>query len=225
MKAQVFNPGPFVLASVITGYPDGDFKNAVTELLRIEDLEIPAELKTILMNASSDENHLDDLRSEYISIFDHSKALNPLYETEYGRERAMFKANGLSDIAGFYRAFGFEINEESGREMIDHISVELEFYSLLLMKLIFLKESNDQEGVEVVEDGMRKFLTDHLGKFVPSILDREGTRSSNFYSQVFSWVNDLIQKECIRVGASPEVVDWFDARMSDEEVSCGGSAK
>jgi nitrate reductase assembly molybdenum cofactor insertion protein NarJ len=58
----------------------------------------------------------------------------------------MFKATELSDIAGFYRAFGFEMNQEGDRDMVDHISVELEFYSLLMMKYLYLNKANDLMG-------------------------------------------------------------------------------
>lgn len=223
MDDEKLNPAPFVLASIVTGYPDDDFKSFVGELLLDENLDIPDELKQVLLDACESDVALDDLRSEYIAVFDQAKSLNPLYETEYGRERAMFKANELSDIAGFYHAFGFEMNSEEGREMIDHVSVELEFYSLMLMKQMYLMRQNDFEGAEIVGDGMNKFMTSHLGRFVPSIVEREGTKNSMIYSKVFAWVDALIRNECIRIGAKPETVGWFDTQVSDESMCCGGT--
>lgn len=223
MENKNLNPVPFVLASIITSYPDGEFSNSVRELLLDDSLVLPDELRQSLNLLCENNATLDDLRSEYIAIFDQAKSLNPLYETEYGRERAMFKANELSDISGFYRAFGFEINMDSGREMIDHVSVELEFYSLMMMKQIYLAQENNTEGVEVVKDGMSKFMTSHLGRFVPSILEREGTKNSAFYSQVFHWVDAIVKTECSRIGSNPEIVGWFNSQVQDERISCGGT--
>lgn len=221
---EKMNPAPFVLASVITAYPDEGFHCAIRELCEDENLEIPAELRSKLEDFIADEGKVDDLRSEYIATFDQSKSLNPLYETEYGRNRPMFKAAELADIAGFYRAFGFEIDPEASREMPDHVSVELEFYSLLMMKARYLLERGDQAGFEILSDGMRKFMTDHLGRFVSSILSRQGTQNSDFYSTVFQWVNSLVVKECERIGARPESLAWYDNEVESEVMCCGGVA-
>jgi nitrate reductase assembly molybdenum cofactor insertion protein NarJ len=217
------NPGPFVLASVITVYPDAQFQNAVGELLEDDTIQISQELRARLVKLASDSSEVDQLRSEYIAIFDHSKSLNPLYETEYGRERAMFKATELADIAGFYLAFGFEMHEDGAREMVDHLSVELEFYSLLLMKYLYLKGVEDREGCEIVFDGMKKFMDRHLGRFVSAILQRDGVRFSEHYREVLSWVNEIIENECARIGVDPEKATWITGQAEPEEVCCGGS--
>ncbi len=216
-------PGPFVLASILTSYPDSDFQNSLTELLQDSSIELPDSLGEMLQMLAKDSRAVDNLRSEYIAIFDQSKSLNPLYETEYGRERAMFKAAELSDIAGFYRAFGFEMNQEGERDMVDHVSVELEFYSLLMMKFLYLKEANDLVGCEIVEDGMKKFMDSHLGRFVAAILERDGVRASDSYNKIIQWVAGLVDQECRRIGVSPELAKWFSSQGATEEVCCGGS--
>ncbi|NJL24851.1 MAG: hypothetical protein HC902_06565 [Calothrix sp. SM1_5_4] len=224
METNHVNPGPFVLASVLTGYPDADFQESVGELLKDRSIVVPEELRTRLLDVVQDKGRIDDLRSEYISVFDQSKSLNPLYETEYGRERAMFKARELSDIAGFYLAFGFQMDGDAGREMVDHVSVELEFYSLLQMKSIYLEQEGVADGHEIVREGMKKFLSSHLGRFVPAILERDGIKNSDFYSQVFAWVNEIVSRECVRLEVQPERVGWFDSQVEDEKMCCGGSA-
>lgn len=216
-------PGPFVLASILTSYPDDDFQNFVAALLEDESYSLPAELNDRLRQLIANPSGVDDLRSDYIAIFDQAKSLNPLYETEYGRERAMFKANELSDIAGFYKAFGFEMNQEGDRDMVDHISVELEFYSLLLMKYMYLQESQDLNGCEIVHDGLKKFMDSHLGRFVPAIRQREGVKSSDIYSAIFGWIENIVAQECSRVGVSPETVAWLSSQVESEEMCCGGT--
>lgn len=222
LKTKI-NPSPFVLASILTSYPDADFQDSLKELLNDESILLPSGLYEKIHELSTEANSVNDLRSDYISIFDQSKSLNPLYETEYGRERAMFKATELSDIAGFYQAFGFEMNQEGDRDMVDHISVELEFYSLLMMKHIYLEETNDLSGCEVVLDGMRKFMDSHLGRFVTAILERDGVKSSETYSRIFRWIEEIVAQECRRIDVNPEIATWFSSQGEAEEISCGGS--
>ncbi|MBW7874606.1 MAG: molecular chaperone TorD family protein [Candidatus Cloacimonetes bacterium] len=216
---STINPGPFVLASVLSGYPDQNYLVCVSELLKDKDFEIlqPLQNKLEQLIGNKDFN-VEELSSEYLSIFDLSKSLNPLYETEYGRERSMFKTNELSDIAGFYKAFGFDFVD--GTEMIDHVSVELEFYSLMMMKLIYLQNEKDLEGVAIVSDGMLKFMRDHLGRFVSSILLRPRVMESQYYSCVFQWIEQLVLQECKRLNINPELQGWFSVSQAEEEVSC-----
>ena len=220
---STINPGPFVLSSLLTSYPDADFQKSVSELLEDESISLPNELRNRLQQLTADPASVDDLRSDYISIFDQAKSLNPLYETEYGRERAMFKANELSDIAGFYKAFGFEMNQDGDRDMVDHISVELEFYSLLQMKHLYLQEMNDLNGCDVVHDGMKKFMDSHLGRFIPAILERDGVKSSDIYHRIFKWIDEIVVAECARIGVSPEMAKWFSSQTEGENMCCGGT--
>jgi len=218
-------PGPFVLASIITSYPDDYFQKSLAELLEDKSYARPNEINELLQQLIANSSSMDDLRSDYIAIFDQAKSLNPLYETEYGRERAMFKANELSDIAGFYRAFGFEMNQEGDRDMVDHISVELEFYSLLIMKYLYLQESQNVEGCEVIFDGMKKFMDCHLGRFVSAILERDGVKTSTSYSIIFKWIEKIVKEECSRIGVSPETVTWLSSQSEGENMCCGGTVE
>lgn len=221
--SQVLYPTPFILASLLTSYPDEGFVENVSILLEDESINLPDPLNSSVQEILRSAERLADLKSEYIEIFDHSKVQNPLYETEYGRERAMFKANELSDIAGFYRAFGFEMDENGTHELQDHVSVELEFYSLLMMKVNFLNEAGDQEGAEIVTDAMRKFLESHLGRFVSSIGERPGVQSSPFYSSLIKWCADVVASESERLGVNPEKATWFASQAETEEVACGAT--
>ena len=227
--------GPrFVLASLLAAYPgdafqeniatlfeSGDLERGLTDSVRTRLGELKAKLSDLLGNSKA----LDDLRSEYIDSFDRGKQVNSLYESEYGRERAMVKGTQLVDIAGFYRAFGLETGGEGVQvEMIDHVAVELEFYALLVLKSTLLTEASNEEGIEIVLDARRKFLKDHLGRFVEAICERPGVNSSSFYSSVFQYCRDLVKDECERLGVEVEKESWLGGNNSDQaEMSCGGS--
>jgi nitrate reductase assembly molybdenum cofactor insertion protein NarJ len=190
-------------------------------LLEDESIKLPDDLRALILKRTAPENILD-LQSEYITIFDNGKDSNPIYETEYDRRRAMAKGIELSDIAGFYHAFGFQLDTSlGGMEMLDHVAIELEFYSLMLMKEVHLTEANDAEGVEVVGDATRKFLKDHLGRFIGAIARRPGVEGSEFYGKVFNWSAQLVMDECKRMNLVVVPADWVDGEtLKDEPMNC-----
>lgn len=111
------------------------------------------------------------LQSEY------SRALGvsgPLcYETEYGLPHEFRQSQELADLAGFYRAFGFGVGGQV-RERQDHIAVELEFMYALCLKQAYAEEAGPSEAVDICSDAERKFLRDHLGRWIGFMAERIG---------------------------------------------------
>ncbi len=215
------NPAPFVLASILTSYPMDFVYENIPHLLEDENINLSEDLRATILKWTSKEK-IQDLQSEYITIFDNGKDSNPIYETEYDRRRALAKGTELADIAGFYNAFGFELDTSlGGMEMLDHVAIELEFYSLMLMKEVHLTEANDAQGVEIVGDATRKFLKSHLGRFIGAIARRPGVEGSEFYGQVFDWSAQLVLNECKRLNLEVVPADWVDAEiLRDEPMNC-----
>ncbi len=87
------------------------------------------------------------------------------YETEYGLPHEFRQSQELADLAGFYNAFGFALG---GRvhERPDHLSVELEFMSILALKEAYAAVKATPEQVEICLDAERKFLQEHLGHWI-----------------------------------------------------------
>ena len=104
----------------------------------------------------------------------------------------------LADIAGFYHAFGVELNEQA--ERADCISAELEFMQLVSAKqaiaLEALRHANAEaaEQVEICRDAARAFLKDHLtrwlGKFV---LVLEAAGAAAVYITAAKLARDFVQ--------------------------------
>ena len=225
-------PG-FLMASVLTGYPDDGFVDDVRNILdgpRTQEFcAAPSEeawgsVAKTLVPALAEADPLDTMRSDYIDLFDRNRSGNSLYETEYGRDRAMRKSHELADLAGFYQAFGLLAVEDDGlREMPDHISVELEFYAYLLLKEEALAQAGNTEGVAIVADARKKFLVDHLGRFAKSVAERPGVAAHPYYGPLFQWCDALVRAECKRVGAEPEVTAWISTEAEGETVDCGAT--
>jgi TorA maturation chaperone TorD len=70
----------------------------------------------------------------------------------------------LADIAGFYRAFGFQ----AVGERPDHLAVELEFMALLYVKEAHARLSGSTEGAAICSESRRKFMADHLVGWLPA---------------------------------------------------------
>ncbi len=91
-------------------------------------------------------------------------------ENDY--ERLSFSmTQKLADVAGFYRAFGFERDPTSG-ERDDFIGTELEFARLLLLKEAYAVEQGWHERAAVTRDARQRFLHDHLSRWIPALCVR-----------------------------------------------------
>lgn len=107
--------------------------------------------------------NMDQLQAEHRRVFGLAGSL--CYETEYGLPHEFRQSQELADIAGFYRAFGFNVGG-AVRERPDHLAVELEFMCVLAFKEAYAAEKGIAEHVEVSGDAQRKFVQDHLGGWI-----------------------------------------------------------
>lgn len=107
---------------------------------------------------------VDELRSAQQRWFGGAVAIAP-YESSYERD-PFRQARVMSDIAGFYLAFGADAHGPAA-ERPDHAGTELEFLGLLASERVTALERGDPETAErlrEIEDG---FLTDHAGRWLP----------------------------------------------------------
>lgn len=215
MSALVQRARDVSLASVLASYPDAEVEATLRGLPAFSSHAVAGPLVSSALRAD-----LDSARAAYTRLFDAGGARASLYETEYGRMRGMSKGVDLADIAGFYLAFGLELDVESAHELVDHIAVELEFYALLLLKEAALSEAGDESGVSVVHDARVRFLADHLGRFGAAIASRPGVDESELYGPVFRFIAELVRKECEALHVQPAPLDFFADREADE-MKCG----
>ncbi len=222
----------FILSSLLSSYPDDTFSEYIRHILNESSVnsfcatQFPEQWSKLKLHFDllfSDENEISNLRSDFIDIFERGRQSNPLYETEFGRSRALVKGHELGDIAGFYKAFGFAIGSDENpyRDMVDHVAVELEFYALLLMKQEELTLDSNQEGMEIVTDARGKFLKDHLGRFVSALSSRPGVAAHPFYHDVFKFIDEIVKLECRLLNISPDITEWIDGKLDTTSPTCG----
>ncbi len=85
-----------------------------------------------------------------------------LYGSEYKAENEFQRVNDLSDISGFYKAFGLSPDKDRP----DSLRCELEFMYYIIFKKLHALEGDDidnrGEKVYVCADTQKKFFNEHL---------------------------------------------------------------
>ena len=135
----------------------------------------------------------DEIVSEYDSIFRNRGVW--LYTTEYTAKGQFQKTEQLSDIMGFYKAFGLNIE----RERPDALTVELEFMHYLIFKALFAGEKQTEDAPEKVQlcvDAQRKFFDEHLNPGAREIKDKiTSTGAEVFYADIFEELMTFLEDE------------------------------
>ena len=133
------------------------------------------------------------------------------------RADPLFQPHRLADLAAFYRAFGLDMTPDA-TERQDHICVELEFMSVLAAKEAYaLDQRLGGDAVEVCRDTERKFLREHLGRWVPAFGRRLlATAGPGALGALGDFVRAFVECECVRFGVRPGSEDLM-LRPVDEE--------
>ncbi len=103
---------------------------------------------------------LDSWADEYWRLFDCSIAC-PINQASYVRRD---KGAILGDLAGFYKAFGWQYSTSTG-ERPDHLLCQLEFVGLLFA---MSSHAASDEQREIVDDALGKFANLHMHDWLPS---------------------------------------------------------
>ena len=126
------------------------------------------------------------------------------YETEYGLPHEFRQSQEMADIAGFYRAFGFDTTGPT-HERPDYLGAELEFMCVLALKEANARARGMDEQVEICVDAQRKFVQDHLGQWIN--LFAQGLAHNvpgSPYTALGRFAADFVAAEAARLGAQPE---------------------
>jgi TorA maturation chaperone TorD len=142
---------------------------------------------------------------EYWRLFGSGGTVSP-YETEYDPLVGVRKGHELADLLGFYTAFGFKIGEAQ-REFPDHLAVELEFMSLLLLKVLYARQKGMAEAEELTRDAAAAFLRDHLGRWVEAFAERlQGETESASFRALARLLQTFLGEEGRLLGVTPMTI-------------------
>ncbi len=169
----------------------------------------------------SDPIDLTALQAEHRHVFGLTGSL--CYETEYGLPHEYRQSQEMADIAGFYRAFGFE-NGGLIRERPDYLPTELEFMHTLTLKEAYALASGETEHADLCIDAQRKFLRDHLAHWITLFARRMAQSSTRgVYAELTGLAAAFVAAEAERLDAQPEPfrVPEIKATPFNPDFSCG----
>lgn len=211
-----------------------DFQEHSKNLVRCyEGLDSAEELKKCLDEVHRVYNNtasVETLRRTYSRIVGHTISKEcPLYETQYGAAHVFQQVHELGDIQGFYKAFGLDVSDTE-KERCDHISVELEFMHFLLYKQAYALENHGDEKVQVCMDAQKKFMKEHIGKWVPLFAVLFGRKAEEgFYCALSALTKEFLRLEMKLMDVKTEMFKESDltqemvAGAPDECLSCASS--
>ena len=135
----------------------------------------------------------DFLAAEYTRLFARD-VLCPPYESSYGVQHTFSRVQNLSELAGLYGAFGLKVTDKHP-ELHDHISLELEFLSVLYSKEALALEEGWAARARRCRRARRKLIREHLS-WLPFFADKLRQHASlSFYPSAIAWVEMLLEME------------------------------
>ncbi|MBX9790516.1 MAG: molecular chaperone TorD family protein [Pirellulales bacterium] len=162
-----------------------------------------------------------ELGAEYVRVFGLATCREcPPYETEFCKnEEIFYRSQQMADVAGFYRAFGLEPGSEP-RERPDHLCLELEFMSLVLLKKRLADSADD--GATVCQEACRAFMRDHLSWWAPSFaVGLRRKAEQGLYAALGQTLAALLPVDRARLGV-PAPMMPLEARVVEAPDECSG---
>ncbi|MEW6026906.1 MAG: molecular chaperone TorD family protein [Planctomycetota bacterium] len=173
-------------------------KGMCTESVSLDDKRRLLEYKTLSMAFSYPDDsffsffpELAGERANLIAEYDRLFRANEtwLYGTEHLAKNEFQRTNYLSDIMGFYRAFGVAPHNDRP----DAISNELEFMHYLIFKQL---RGQEDEKISICLDAQRKFFSEHLYPAAKKIAKAIISRSRNdFYLRTAQQMLEFLKSE------------------------------
>lgn len=164
----------------------------------------------------------DELRTEYARLFLGNGPCS-LHETAYGDGRRIAgRPAELADINGFYTAFGLQPSA-TDPDLPDHLCSELEFYSLMLVKLAYAGRNGWTQKKDITQRALKKFLGEHLGRWNNALVREIDTHSAaSPYRETAQALETMVKMELKRNGVRPSPVDGRLPHdfMQDENFIC-----
>lgn len=144
----------------------------------------------------------------------------PPYELEYRASEVFQQSQTLADIAGFYRAFGFEPYGPL-TERADFFATEWEFLAVLS---IMEARAEDEEQSACCVSAAREFLTEHAAAWMPAFVERiRRADATSFLARVGELAEAVLGQWCreLDVAIGPRWLELRPTSAEDSTISCG----
>jgi len=143
------------------------------------------------------------LSDEYSRLF-LGAGLVPLREGGFGDGlRFAGQPVDIADVSGFYLAFGFVL-PDTAPSPPDHLCAELEFMSLLHLKLALALQRGRPEHVRITRSAMAHFLEDHLGRWAqPFEIALADAGAAPAYRAMGRLIAHTVEADCASLKVQP----------------------
>jgi DMSO reductase family type II enzyme chaperone len=133
---------------------------------------------------------LEGLQTEYVRLFEYN-AICPPYESVFLKGKAS-PDQVRREVEDFYKKFGLQPSRLSG-EFADHISMELEFMSFLIMA----ESSSDEKDTKVKYLlAEKEFLEQHLSEWLPAFSSSlTKAAPSGYFAAISKMADKLISED------------------------------
>ena len=137
------------------------------------------------------------------------------YEGSY-EDDPFRQARQISDIAGFYRAFGAE-SHGPALDRPDHAGCELEFLAFLGARRLAAQDAGHQDEVELCLEVEDEFLREHAGRWLPTFFRAiEKAAPDAFHAALGQVGAEVVERELTRRGIEAEPLGPRARRLSVE---------
>lgn len=150
----------------------------------------------------------------YLDVFGPGGDVSPREVAYRGRQDP---GATVADVSAFYRAFAYEPHAE---DPPDHVAVEVGFVGYLYLKEAFALSHEDREGARICEEGLQRFLDEHLRCIAEPLLAKLTLLAP--VPHLLGAASALLQ----RAGPAPSTyADVVPDGMEGDDLSCDGCAR
>jgi len=202
-------------------WQDGSAIGTITEVVdALDERKLQAAVEQIRQSLS--EPSALTLEEEYTYLFQRQAVASP-YEGSYLVQSFFMQPQTLADVGAFYSAFGFQV----AGDLQDHLGAELEFVAVVCLKEAYAHEQGWIEQAETCAQARRRFLGEHLGRWLPvfAMRVRDNARLP-FYAALTELTTLLVALDCEALGVAPDRTGVFmpepaqAAQMEQDDGMC-----
>jgi len=160
-----------VLKIISAKYPESELMHSTADFLRaVEEL------------LNIDEQQLIDVWAEYTRLFIAPRPIAIPFEAI--QRTGLFKGRSWEEVRKWFLEDGFVLEDKSVLE--DHAGVELEYIAKTCLKSYELLTKGSIEDFMKILERQRKFMEEHIMKWIPRLCDIISQNSRNSFYKAFA---------------------------------------